>query len=211
VRSGLTHAILSFLVAAATLACGEGPGTDGEADAARTADTGQSDAGATPPAGDAAASDAAGAASDAAPSPSCPGASSEPPTDQALTRRAQLNDTTVELLFLSPLYKGAPDALTFKVAMTNHTCSIPGYENDLVGHVRIETADGLSVEDGYTYAVLSDDGHHPAGLLTYPRRVDGSPVLACDTAWFRVTISGVDGGEGEFEWLNSAFTGIAGE
>lgn len=139
---------------------------------------------------------------------SCPGASPTAPTEEEVTRESNAGKTLVEVLFVSLLGEGAPDRLAFKITMTNHTCSIPGYDNDLTGMASLETSDGAKVSDA-TFEALAKDSHHPVGMLTFPRVADGASLIGCDTAWVRLTLTGVDGDPRSFEWEAEALRPVA--
>lgn len=130
-------------------------------------------------------------------------------TEQDLIRSSVLNTTQVDVLFLSPMGEGALDDLTFKVVMTNHTCSVPGYEHDLVGKVTFENSDGLALDSGYGYEALALDGHHPVGILTIPWSAGGGqPLIGCDTAGIGLVFDGIDGEERTFEWDEPYLAGL---
>lgn len=183
----MTRFALAVALLPLSLACSGEEATTPDAGSAPTPDGG--------PARDAS-SDAVDASGG---STGCPGADALPTAEEMLVTTNE-NTTQVDVIFLTPTGEGRPDELTFRIVMTNHTCSVPGYEEDLDGKVVVETADGVSIDAGYTSEILSTDSHHPVALLTMPSTVDGVPIIGCDTEWLRLTLQGIDGGDRVYEW-----------
>jgi hypothetical protein len=138
---------------------------------------------------------------------SCPRGSSGV-GEEVMTRAVVTGQTELSASFRSLSCLGPPEVLTFRVSMTNHSCSVPGYELDFDRHVRLLTSDGVSLADGFVWEVLSADEHHPLGLLTAPATTaDGRAVVDCDTTSLTLEVTGIDAPPGaalELTWEGAA-------
>lgn len=125
-----------------------------------------------------------------------------------LKQSQKIGTTEVDILFRTPLPDNDDDKhLTFEVAFTNHTCSIPGYNDELVGKASVVNNQG-TFSDAFTYDVKSKDSHHGAGVLKVARFVDGVDLIGCDTTSLTLTLAEIDGGDPAFAWGEEFLSGL---
>ena len=138
---------------------------------------------------------------DTAPEGGCPNATGPgtlSPDD--LQQSLKVGNTEIDILFRAPLPDDDdPEHLTFEVAFTNHTCSVPGYDDDLVGKATVVNSEGLSTSD-FTYEVGSKDSHHGTGVLKVARGTDETDLIGCETTSLTLTLADIDGGDPSFVW-----------
>jgi hypothetical protein len=129
-------------------------------------------------------------------------------TPDDLKQTLKIGTTEIDILFWTPLPgDDDPEHLTFDVAFTNHTCSIPGYKDELVGKTTLVNSEGLSTDD-FTYGVKSKDSHHGTGILKVARFLNGKDLIGCDTTSLTLTLTDIDGGDPTFTWGEEFLSGL---
>ncbi|HHW01649.1 MAG TPA: hypothetical protein GXX35_02330 [Thermoanaerobacterales bacterium] len=80
----------------------------------------------------------------------------------AVTRRTEGGAVTVDAAFLNILKPEEKD-LIFYVTLNTHTVDLSSYD---IAKIAVLSNESKTVNEGFTWQAISDDGHHRSGILT---------------------------------------------
>lgn len=102
-----------------------------------------------------------------------------------ITRRTEGGAVTVDVAFLNILKPDEKDLL-FYVALNTHTVDLTSYE---IEKLAVLTNGKITVEDGFIWESIQDDGHHRFGIL----RVKNNGIFDKNTDYIELNLRGIAG------------------
>jgi len=114
----------------------------------------------------------------------------------AITRQTKGGSVTVDAAFLNILKPEEKD-LIFYVTLNTHTAALSSYD---IAKIAVLTNGSETVNQGFTWHAISDEGHHRSGILT----IKNNGILDDNIGSLELNLQGIGGLlDRKFKWDKS--------